>query len=265
MGRIAALCRTYSATREHIVPTVEVNRKCVESLRNRVEKFFFSVWRDRKFPDSDCGGLHRALHDVFAQDPFVTVRQSNGDIFVNALNNLLDEIYLSGYDAVLVISATSAHFITSEVDAYARTALFEYGVDAVAVVPPDVPSAAQGAITNQCAYWSLSFLKKIGWFDPIDTRPVDFRYDRDYQGVAELANLFKSDQRQPLAVIHPNIAYGDDRTRAGDPKQLEKLRHKERRIDVVLGMLGKNRADLASLIRESYPVDLRESSVRMSA
>jgi hypothetical protein len=119
-------------------------------------------------------------------------------------------------------------------------------VDAVAIVPPDVPSAGQGAITNQCAYWKLSLIDN--GFDAIDARPVDFKYDRDHQGVGELANLFRSKRKHPLAVIYPNVSEGDERTTMQDPRQLEKLKHKERRIDVVLGMLKKTRSELSALI-----------------
>ncbi len=184
------------------------------------------------------------------------MRRAGGDIFVDVLNAQLDEVYREGFDWLLVISATSGHFITATLAECVFEAM-QNGVDAIAIVPPDVPVTGKGAITNQCAYWLVPFLIRKGGFDKIDRRPVDFRYDRDYQGVGELANLFDSEQKQPLAVIYPDVDDGDDRTHAQDPKQLEKLRHKERRIDVVLKMLGKTRADLASLIRDGYPIDLR--------
>jgi|GEM_PF-6780182 len=118
--------------------------------------------------------------------------------------------------------------------------------DAIAIVPPDVPSAGQGAITNQRAYWKLSLIDN--GFDAIDPRPVDFKCDLDHQGVGDLANLFRSKMKHPLTVIYPNVSDGDQRTTMQDPRQLEKLKHKKRRIDVVLGMLKKTRRELSALI-----------------
>jgi hypothetical protein len=131
-------------------------------------------------------------------------------------------------------------------------------VDAIGIVPPDVPSVGEGAITNQIAFWSLAFLNANGGFDSIDARPVDFDYTKDYQGVAEIANLFKSKRAQPLAVIYPDVESGDARTQINDPRQMLKLEHKTRRIKVVLQMLKKSADDLARLIHDGYPVDLRK-------
>lgn len=261
MVDIAALCRTHSHDPAKVIATVETNLAFVARMRSKVEHVFFSVWRNDEHSDADCGLLYGAMRAAFASDRFVTVSQSGGDLFVKALNSQLAAIYLLGFDAVLVISATSGHFITRGVASAAYLALERDGCEAVAIVPPEVPSAGHGAITNQCAYWSLPFLMANGGFDKIDERPPDFTYETHHQGVAELANLFKSAQHQPLAVIYPDVGVGDVRTVMQDPRQLEKLRDKERRIDVVLGMLGKTREDLAALIRTGYPLDLRTESV----
>lgn len=252
MQRIIALSRTYTDDFTKIPELIKTNRKLVEQLRDKVEHVRFVVWENSLFSDADCRKTYTSLKATFKDDPFVSVRKGGGDIFVGVLNSQFAEIVDEGYGWLLVISATSGHLITEKVAQCVDMAMNEHGVDAVAIVPPDVPSAGKGAITNQCAYWRVSLIKD--GFDPIDTRPVVFDYTEHYQGVGELVNLFRSSLRQPLAVIFPDVDRPDDRTVLADPKQVEKLAHKNRRIAVVLEKIGKTATDLSRLIMEGYPI-----------
>lgn len=253
-----ALSRTYASEATDVEKRIRENKALVEILRGEVEHVRFVVWENSLFPDADCGLLYGAMKMAFKNDVFVSVRKGGGDPFVGVLNSQSAEIEEEEYEWILVISATSGHMITSRVMECVLCAITEHDVDAIGIVPPDVPSVGQGAITNQIAFWRLSFLRDIRWFDRFDTRPVVFDYTHDYQGVGELMNLFKSKRRQPLAVIYPDVEVGDARTAAEDPKQMLKLQHKERRINMVLNMARKSKRELAGLIHEGYPIDLRQ-------
>jgi hypothetical protein len=256
--KIIALARQYQAKKGEAMMDIESRRNAVEHLRaSGVEECRFVVWKDSRYPDSDYGETFGLLRSIYEHDPFVSVRYGDGDPFVGVLNAQAQEVNREHFEWVLVASLTSWHMLTKRVMVTVRRAMQDPRINAIGIVPPDVPSVGKGAITNQIAFWKVDFLKQIGWFDTRDTRPVDFDYERDYQGVGEFINLFKSRSPHPLAIIYPDVESGDARTVAADPRQLKKLAHKERRIKAVLKMIGKTEDDLAGLINPAHVYDLR--------
>lgn len=224
-------------------------RQAIDTLRPYVSRVLILVWRNPLQKGSDCGTTARVLSDNFGHDHLVQVRESGGDLFVGVFNEQLEWMKHS-FDYMLCISPTSHNLITPNLMAQV-TLFMEQWVRAIGVVQSENPLTRDGVISNTCAFWHLKSLSAVGGFDNIDARPEDFSYDTHHQGVGELAVLFALDRHftgKPLVVLEHQSPIFDTRTQEGSERQQKKLANKERRVDLVLGILGKTRSDLKGLV-----------------
>ena len=259
-----AVLRAYATSEGEFPKLARELSFAVATLRGKVAHVRIVVWVNACY-SADFGGSTEYLVNKFANDPFVSVKEAGGDIFVGVLNASLYDLYdandTDGYCGMLVLSATAHHLLTPRVLEAMDQAISD-GAWAIGVVSPDNPITLQGAISNTCAFWDMATLLNHGGFSGVDRRPLDFDYSVHHQGVAEFVNLFGFGEggKGVLAVIVPDVEEGDSRTVVGDEGQREKLANKERRMRAVLAMFGKTEKDLQATIMPGYPVDLRSSN-----
>lgn len=252
----AAVLRAYATSADKLPMLVRDLRDAVHTLRNKVHHVRIVVWVNPHYEGADFGGTEAELKEVFRDDDFVSVEQASGDIFVGVLNASLHSIHKLGFHHALIASSTAHHLVANNVVKAINHALKD-GALAVGIVSPDNPITMDGAISNTCALWNIDALVQAGGFSAIDARPPDFYYDTHHQGVGEFVPLFSLQgiqSKPPLAIIIPDTDMGDDRTMAQSADQLHKLRHKRRRMDMVLAMLGVTREDLRAMIMPGYPM-----------
>ncbi len=251
--------RAYVQDAERLSGQVHSLNQAVGRLQGLgIEDHFVSVWSDPNQPHSDYGGLYSALVENFKSSTGVNVKETKGDLFVDALNRRLVEMRDVGCTHVLVLSPSAVQIITPALLDLVKEAVYFDEAKVVGVAHPDFPDLSSWSVTNTHCFWELDALIDCGGFDENDRRPADFDASIHSQGVWEAYTALKLSEaceRPATAIIDTDESVGDTRT---DAKHRVKIGNKKRRLDDMLSSIDMTQEEFAHrTLIEGYPYVLQ--------